>query len=255
MRKQTFFRYGLGILAIGLSLGLFSQRVEADVCSTNDVKCAAEDCGVWYDPPNNCSYTNTHCVYYAPSELTTKNISKCRDPNVRCDPPGCENTTNCKWDDVYGCQIDFNIGGTSCQYCFNQKDLCDCPPGPDTPCCVFCSNGSGCGSDGGGGGSSPTPTPSGCVPGLPSSPTLTSPDDGAVLTETTVELSWQPPSEWNDCDGTHEDLAPLPLLVGSRGGALLRPGTHTEPQRARRGDRDRARHALPLRKKSVQIGG
>jgi hypothetical protein len=33
---------------------------------------------------------------------------------------------------------------------------------------------------------------------------LTSPDDGAVLTETTVELSWQPPTTWNDCDGTHE---------------------------------------------------
>ncbi len=47
--------------------------------------------------------------------------------------------------------------------------------------------------------------------------------------------------------------APSPHLVGSRGGALLRPGMHTEPQRARGGNR--ARHALPLHKKSAEIGG
>ena len=42
-----------------------ADRVQADTCSAADgaVYCAAESCGVWYDPPNNCSFTSQKCVY------------------------------------------------------------------------------------------------------------------------------------------------------------------------------------------------
>jgi len=201
------------------------------------VYCAAEHCGVWYQPPDNCLTESDQCWYYDPDDLREEAYTGPGgggpDGNYF---PACDKTINCQWDPDYA-QCDPTGSNTTCLWCYNAQTACTCTDvyGNELPCCYYCADGSGCGNDGGGGGSSPTPTPSGCVPGLPSSPTLTSPDDGAVLTETTVELSWQPPSEWNDCDGTHEDLAPLSRPVGSRGGALLRPGTHTEPRRAQWG--------------------
>ena len=205
---------GLAVVLV-VGWGIVS-RVRADSCVTGPgVYCVAGSCGVWYDPPNNCSTTNTHCDYYAPTDLHSKTIPGCSDPNARCNPPGCEDTANCKWQvDPYnpdGGYCFISGGGSACQYCYDQSSLCTCTDayGTAVSCCYYCPDGSGCGTGGTGG--SPTPTPSappGCTVGAPTKPTLSSPTNGEVVATgnnpATVTLTWQAPSGWNSCNGMNK---------------------------------------------------
>ncbi|HFC09078.1 MAG TPA: hypothetical protein ENJ54_04360 [Chloroflexi bacterium] len=172
------------------------DKVQADTCSAADgaVYCAAESCGVWYDPPNNCSFTSQKCVYKDPSDTSKAE---------------CGFGSGCHWDTAYNnCVADENNADGLCLVCNDQTQVCTCVDAYGTPvsCCFYCPDGSGCGNDNPPG--SPTPTPTGCTPGAPTKPAITSPTNGEVVaagsSPATVTLTWQAPSEWNSCNGTEK---------------------------------------------------
>ena len=191
----------LGLVVVILGVGLVARwggvsKVRADTCVVGPgVYCAADSCGVWYDPPNNCTTVNTHCDYYDPQTLTDNN-----------DKDTCNAARNCRWVNGYGCEL--TDEPDQCQYCYDQSQICTCTADSGNPlsCCYYCPDGSGCGNDNPPG--SPTPTPTGCTPGAPTKPAITSPTNGEVVaagsSPATVTLTWQAPSEWNSCDGTEQ---------------------------------------------------
>ncbi len=174
-------------------LGMGVGKVQAATCVVGPgVYCAAEQCGVWYQPPNNCSQISQKCNYVEPADVSYDD---------------CKKPTGCEWDVDYGCQpLDTNPTGL-CTICNDVTQVCTCTNayGEAIACCYPCSDGSGCdsstGDDDDGGGSST------CTPSVPDKPSLSSPGNGDSVaadgSSATVTLSWEAPNDWNSCNDTH----------------------------------------------------
>jgi len=190
------------LVAIGLGnwvIGAQKVKAEGSCVVGPGVYCAADTCGVWYQPPDNCLTQSDQCWHYDPTDLRE---TAYEDPNKQGGGPtghhfpACDQTIDCHWDPVYKCVP--NGTNTTCLWCYNAQSSCTCTDayGTPLPCCYYCSDGSGC--DGGGGGS-PTPTPSAppaCTPTYPEAPTPTSPANGSTVYSASVTLHWQAPSDW-----------------------------------------------------------
>ncbi len=182
---------GLAVIA-SLFLGKPRLARATDCVVGPSTYCAAQSCGVWYQPPNNCSQVSQHCVYVDSSDPS--------DPNYPVSYNDCrKDNTGCHWSTAYDrCEPNPENSSGLCLICNDNTQVCTCTDayGTPLPCCYYCSDGSGCDSSGGG---SPTPTPSAppaCTPTYPEAPTPTSPANGSTVYSTSVTLHWQAPSDW-----------------------------------------------------------
>ena len=182
-------KFGLLVTIVVLGLvGGGREKVRADSCVVGPgTYCAAAQCGVWYQPPNNCSQVSQRCDYVKPENVGQED---------------CIKATGCDWKIGYGCEpLDSNSSGL-CTICNDVTQVCTCTNayGEALPCCYLCGDGSGCDNNSGGGddgGGSPTPTPSpGCVATYPAAAQLVSPADNSTVSGDSVVLDWNPPSDW-----------------------------------------------------------
>ena len=90
-------------IVVGWLFSYSIGKVQAGICRIGTgVFCAATNCGVWYDPPDNCVYDADQCWYFDPDDLRENEYTGPGGGGVNDNYfPPCDDTINCRWHHGY----------------------------------------------------------------------------------------------------------------------------------------------------------